>query len=419
MANTSRVGVGNKLVCQADSLSMLKRIITVFLGDGFSKAINIGVSLYLISFLTVDQYAYFTVVFTSIMMGYQVACGLIERLYITDHSNFVVTARRSHLLIALPIGSIFFVYTVAVLESKAGLVFVAGYSAFICFQILRIVAQKDENFRRFVILDVLKNSIWAVLTAALVFLGAQTADYYLMALVLSAWVVVLCVSYMACSVSRNDLSDKPDRGGIISSFNYLMMRADLVFYSILTGCMPYIALVLASFVGAAETVATYGVAMRYQALFSMVVYAINVVLLPRMASGSVEEVKHIIGIFYKKIPYALLASILAIGVVWFVMPLLGAGKYSGGQLAFVLFAGCSLCSLVSAPAATYLLALRQYRNMLKSICLGLLAIVIALPIMLVFSEFYGVALACAFGYLCSAGALILHMKKIAHENIDN
>jgi O-antigen/teichoic acid export membrane protein len=397
---------------------MLKRIITVFLGDGFSKAINIGVSLYLISFLTVDQYAYFTVVFTSIMMSYQVACGLIERLYITDHSNFVI-ARRSRLLIALPIGGIFFVYTVAVLESKAGLVFLAGYSAFICFQILRIVAQKDENFRRFVILDVLKNSIWAALTAALVFLGAQTADYYLMALVFSAWVVVLCVSYMACSVSRNELSGMPGRDGIISSFSYLMMRADIVFYSILTGCMPYIALVLASFVGAAETVATYGVAMRYQALFSMVVYAINVVLLPRMASGSIEEVKHIIGVFYKKIPYALLASILAIGIVWFAMPLLGAGKYSGGQLAFVLFAGCSMCSLVSAPAATYLLALRQYRNMLKSICLGLLAIVIALPIMLVFSEFYGVVLACAFGYLCSAGALILYMKKITHENIDN
>ncbi|WP_070886314.1 lipopolysaccharide biosynthesis protein [Pseudomonas argentinensis] len=398
---------------------MLKRIITVFLGDGFSKAVNIGVSLYLISFLAVDQYAYFTVVFTSIMVGYQVACGLIERLYIADHSNFVAIARQSRLLIALPVGSILFFYTVAILESKAGLLFVAGYFAFICFQMLRIVAQKNEDFKRFVILDVLKNIIWAVLTAALVFLGMQTADYYLMALVFSAWLVVLYVSCVACANSRNDLDDKPAHGGIISSLNYLIVRGDLVLYSILTGCMPYIALVLASFFGTAEIVATYGVAMRYQALFSMVVYAINVVLLPRMASGNSKEIKRVISIFYKKIPYALLASILAIAAVWLVMPLLGAGKYPGGQLAFVLFAGCSLCSLISAPAATYLLALRQYRSMLKSICLGLLAIVIALPIMLVFNEFYGVALACAFGYLCSAAALILYMKRIAHENIDH
>jgi len=353
------------------------------------------------------------------MMAYQVACGLIERLYISDYSNFLVVARRSYLVIALPIGSIFFFYTAAILEIKAGLVFVAGYSAFIYFQILRIAAQKNENFRKFVILDVLKNSIWAVLTAVLIFIGAQTADYYLMALISSAWIVVLCVSYIARSAFRNDLSNSPERGGLLNALNYLLRKVDVVLYSILTGCMPYIALVLVSFIAAAETVATYGVAMRYQALFSMVVYAINVVLLPRMASGDIEEVKHIISVFYKKIPYVFLASVLAIGVVCSLMPFLGAGKYSGGQLAFVLFAGCSLCSLISAPAATYLLARKQYRSMLKSICLGLLSIVISLPVMLVFSEFYGVALACALGYLCSAGALILYMKKIAHENIDN
>ncbi|WP_101495719.1 lipopolysaccharide biosynthesis protein [Thiopseudomonas denitrificans] len=396
---------------------MLKRIITVFLGDGFSKAINIGVSLYLISFLDVDQYAYFTVVFTSIMMGYQVACGLIERLYITDYSNFIVVSRQSYMLIALPIGSIFFIYTMTVLESKAGLFFFAGYLAFIFFQVLRIVAQKKENFRRFVILDVLKNSIWAGLTTLLVFLGAQLADYFLMALVLSTWVVVLCAIHMRYFDSIE--TGKPKLGGIISAFNYLIMRADVVFYSILSGCMPYIALVLISFLGSVETVAAYGVAMRYQALFSMVVYAINVVLLPRMASGSAEEVKHVITFFYKKVPYALLASIVAIALVWLIMPLIGAEKYSGAQAAFILFACCSLCSLISAPAASYLLALRQYRSMLKCICLGLLAIFATLPAMLLLSKIYGVALACAFGYLCVACGFIMYMKRVAHEDINN
>lgn len=409
MANTSGVRVCDRLVYQADALNMLQRIVTVFLGDGFSKALNIGISLYLISLLSIEQYAYFTVVFTSIMMGYQVACGLIERLYITDHADFAVVARRSYVLIAVPIGCAFFTYTVAILGGKAGLVFVFGYAAFICFQILRIAAQKDENFRKFVILDVMKNGVWAVFTVALALLGVQMADYFLMALILSAWTVVLCANY---SVSRpHSRVEAGPGGGVTQAFSYLMTRTDIVFYSILAGCMPYIALVLASFITAAETVATYGVAMRYQALFSMVVYAINVVLLPRMANGNAAEMKQVISTFYRKLPYVLLAVTIAGGVVWAVIPVLGAEKYPGAQVTFAIFAGCSLCSLLSAPAATYLLALRRYRDMLKSIYLGLAAIIIALPITLVFSDLYGVALACAVGYLCSGSALLLYMKR--------
>lgn len=393
---------------------MLRRIVTVFLGDGFSKALNIGISLYLISLLPIDQYAYFTVVFTSTMMGYQVACGLIERLYITDNADFSVVARQSNVLIAVPIGCVFFAYTVAILGWKAGLVFVFGYVAFICFQILRIAAQKDENFRKFVILDVMKNGAWAVLTAALVLLGVQIADYFLMALVLSAWAVVLHAKYLG--FRTHSRADTGPGGGVTQAFNYLMTRTDVVFYSILAGCMPYIALVLASFMTAAETIATYGVAMRYQALFSMVVYAINVVLLPRMANGNAAEMNQVISAFYNKLPYMLLAVSIAGCVVWLVIPFLGAGKYPGAQMTFAIFAGCSLCSLVSAPAATYLLALRRYRDMLKSICLGLVSILIALPAMLFLNEFYGVALACAVGYLCSGSALLMYMKINSHEN---
>jgi O-antigen/teichoic acid export membrane protein len=393
---------------------MLKRIVTVFIGDGFSKALNIGVSLYLISLLAIDQYAYFTVVFTSIMMGYQVACGLIERLYITDHVEFTVVARRSILLIAVPIGCIFFAYTVAVLGGKAGLVFMLGYAVFICFQILRIAAQKDENFRKFVTLDIMKNGVWAALTVALVLLGAKMADYFLVALIFSAWIVVLCTNY---SVSRPHSRVETGRiGGVIQAFSYLKTRTDIVFYSILAGCMPYIALVLASFMTAVETVATYGVAMRYQALFSMVVYAVNVVLLPRMANGNATEMKQVISAFYSKLPYMLLGVTIAGCAVWFVIPMLGTEKYPGAQVTFAIFAGCSLCSLVSAPAATYLLALRRYRDMLKSICLGLASILVTLPVMLFLSDFYGVALACAFGYLCSGGALLLYTKKDGYEN---
>ncbi|MCQ4271899.1 hypothetical protein NA655_12805 [Pseudomonas kuykendallii] len=396
---------------------MLKRIVAVFLGDGFSKAINISVSLYLISFLAIDQYAYFTVVFTSIMMGYQVACGLIERLYIADHSNFIVNAQQKRLLIALPIGSVLFVYAVTVLEYKAGFYFLAGYSVFICFQMSRIEAQKNEEFKRFIGMDILKNCIWASLTAVLVLVGAQLADYFLIVLIFSTWVIVLCANHSPRSVAIK--RSESNLGEVAGSINYLVMRADIVLYSVLAGCMPYIALVLVSFMGSASNVAVYGVAMRYQALFSMAVYAINVVLLPRMASGGTEEVRYIISAFYKKLPYALLASIIAVAIVWYVMPFLGAEKYSGARLTFLLFAGCSLCSLISAPASTFLLALGQYRSMLKSICLGLLTIIMTLPVMLFFSKLYGVAWACAFGYLCSAGALILHMKRTAHENFDH
>jgi len=386
---------------------MYRRIAAVFLGDSFAKMVNIGISLYLISWLSLSEYAYYTIVFTSIMMGYQAACGIIERLYIADHDKYKNHEAASGFIISVPIGFLLLVYVFAVSDLAAGMLFLAGYTGYVCYQILRISAQKKESFKKFIVFELSRTLIWALSTALLVAIGVRPADYYLLALIVAAWIMVVG-SRVASSFRYAPAKQiSTMRQGLI----YIRSSSDVVIYSLLTATMPYSAVIFASLFSSNEAVATYGAAMRYQAIFSMIVYSINVVLLPRMASDSQHALRVLVSDVYGKLPYLLVAVLIAVGGIWVAMPAVGAQKYPGAQIVFLIFAVCSVCSLLSAPAATYLLALKKYREMRNCIFLGSLGVLVSLPILLSMSKFYGSALASCFGYICCCIALLHHMKK--------
>lgn len=391
---------------------MLSKILTVLSGDSIAKVLNIGISLYLIDAMSVEQYSYFALMFTAIMMSYQMTCGVFERLYIADHRDYVKAFYFNFLNIAVPVGLISGSYILYLLGREAGVLFGLGYVAFILFQSIRICAQKEENFKLFALLDILKSVSWAIITALLVFLGFSEANHFLMALIVSALLASLPIVDRDSRLKRSS-GELRLITGFEESVIYLRKKAHILTYSILAGCMPYVPIIVAGLICADETIAAYGVAIRYQAIFSLIIYAVNAVLLPKFSKLSSDpgNVTYITKEFYKKMPLALFfLSVSAVFIV-FVMPLLGADKYETAQISFLVLAFSSACSLASTPAAIFLLASKKFREMLYSILYGMVGIFVCVPFLFVLDKEYGVIVSSAIGYAVCSVSMINFMKK--------
>ena len=63
-------------------------MLVLFIVDGVSKVFLALASLLLIKYLSVSDFAEFSIVFTVSMMAYQIVGGIVERLYISDYNSF-------------------------------------------------------------------------------------------------------------------------------------------------------------------------------------------------------------------------------------------------------------------------------------------------------------------------------------------
>lgn len=392
-------------------MNALLRLIS---GDAVSKALAAATNIFLIRAMPPAQYAVFASMFALALFAYQAACGVVERLYIAEHSRFSGRERTILNVLLMAAGVLITLFYGTRGEwGLAALTFVVSYSLG-SFQLARIRLQKQERYTAFVVMEASRNLITMVIVAGILFfggLGNYTGMVAMTAVGLSALVVDL---FARRWVSASPRSSESYPQTIAAVFK----RQALVYYSLIGALVPYMPILLADALANEHAVATYGVAQRYQAILSMLVVATNVYMLPRLANeasmtGAVSAVRS----FYRHTGKILASIVAYVGLVWAAMPWMNGPGHDDARGAFLILSLCSVLSLLSSPLVNLLLRQESYRFMLASMVAGVVSMLaVCLGTIPIFGD-WSFGLGSLAGYAVISGLFAvggLQVIKIAH-----
>ncbi|MGS7251613.1 lipopolysaccharide biosynthesis protein [Pseudomonas anuradhapurensis] len=386
---------------------MKRDLIKVFIGENLSKAILLAVNLLLISMMSVSEYAQFTLLFSLTMLGTQLACAATERLYIVDHENFAPFARQAlfgSLSLCLVAVLVYLHGMVSLLENAI----VCGAMLILSLQqFRRITYQQRQYFGFYVVADLLKSTIWLVSVVTLFYIvGQLTAAVALTLLVFASIAGLLCMP----KVPPEDLAIRQYR--LRDLFSAIAGNFEVYSYTLLAAVLPYMAVLLVSQSENDVLVATYGAAMRFQAVTASVIQVLNVVILPKISTAvSSGQGPKFLKSSHKKIPIMSAIIFLVTLIVSLAMPYVDGGKYPDAPHIFIVLSGCSWMSLISVASVNYLLARHAYRQILIAMIAGLLVIVISSIFLQLYFQKYGIAYAALSGYVVIASFIFVAAKR--------
>ena len=348
----------------------MKSALRVAAGDLVSKALLVGINLYLIRRLAVDQYSHFTLLLNAIFLGYQLACGPLERLYIAEHERY-----RAHLtslqwvLSGVSALAVVLWLWPEIVWSEA-LLILTGVFLLAAYQVLRIRLQQRLDFALFSLADILKNGLWLMLLILFLSVPLLPPGTSSLLALLGGTFVAMCVLKFA-SASR--LPSLRHRGSYSGMARILWDTRYVITYSMVGAVVPYLPVMMATTIGSDAITATYGAAMRYQAILGMAVFAFNTVLLPQMAllGRDDQERSLLMQRLKRSAPWALLLFVATVLVVWWLIPYVDRGKYPLLQQAFLILAIPPALSLVGAPYVNMLLVDGRARTVLACMSAGL------------------------------------------------
>jgi O-antigen/teichoic acid export membrane protein len=347
----------------------MSALLRVAAGDMASKALLVGINLYLIHRLDVGNYAEFTLLLNAMFLAYQLACAPLERLYIGQHERFGHHLGSMHKMLAGAAAVGVLAWLGSRIDLPAAAIVLAGVVVLSTYQVLRIRLQQQEHFAWFSLAEVLKNGLWLpLLLAALALPGSREGAMAVAALVLASLLAMLSLRRFA----HASLPASKNFGGSTSPQDFLrvlLATRHVVAYSLIAAVIPYMPIVLASHEGPLAT-ATYGAALRYQAILGMAVYALNTVLLPSMAaasrtSGSATAVMSRV---FRWAPLAVVAFAAVAALIWVALPWIDGGRYPQLGTVFLILALPPALSLASTPFVNLLLI--QGRTAAVMVCMA-------------------------------------------------
>lgn len=382
-------------------------IFRVAIGDVISKALLVGINLYLIRHLEVDQYAHFTLLLNAIFLGYQLACGPLERIYIAEHDRY-----REHLtLLQWILSSLASLGCILWLWRDIGwtdrLLILVGVFLLASYQVLRIRLQQRLDFTLFSLSDVLKNGLWLMflsLCLSVPLLPSGVAS--LLAMLGGAFVAMVTLRLVA----RSRFPAPQHRGPYPSMPRVVWGVRYVVLYSVVGALVPYLPVILATVTGSDEINATYGAAMRYQAILGMAVFAVNTVLLPQMASpghDGRDEQGPLLERLKRFAPVALGLFALVVLAIWIAIPYIDRGKYPLLQQVFLILSIPPVLSLLGTPFVNVLLLDGRARALFVCMSAGLVVNLMGYFLVIPYFGPFAPAWASLFAYLTITAAVMI------------
>jgi O-antigen/teichoic acid export membrane protein len=259
------------------------RILRVAAGDLVSKAFLVGINLYLIRYLAVDQYSHFTVLLNAVFLGYQLACGPLERLYIAEHDQYGKYLASLQWIFSGCSAIAAILWLRREINWIDAFLIAIGVFLLAAYQTLRIRLQQKLDFTMFSIAEILKNGLWFVMLMLFLSVPALPTGTASLLSLLAGTVVAMSVLKVT-SASR--VPPLESRGTSSEIAKVLWDTRYVIAYSLIGAIVPYIPVMMATTIGDKTITATYGAAMRYQAILGMAVFAFNTALLPQMAYKS-------------------------------------------------------------------------------------------------------------------------------------
>ena len=352
----------------------MRPFIQVLAFDVLAKLALAAVTIALIRFMPVDEYALLTLAVSAAGLAAHVISAGINRIYIIGYDRHALAGKVEALLMVQVIG----VATLALLAAPFAGAFQGLYPAAAALACAMAISefsktyyQRELRFANYSGIEIGRTAAQGIAIAGLLLLYGNTLSA---TAVVWAQFAALSIAFGAAlypAVQWRRLADVSSAKELlrnISSGPYMLLFA---YFSVIA-MFSQVDVVMVRWLGDDQTLASYGAALRYYGLLSLALSAAHAVLLPAIQQArSPREIDRLYAQHFRLVlAFAPVVALVGAAAGW-VMPWVDQGRYPESVTAFRVLALSAVVSFAFSPHVNMLLKLERFRFLVNLVTLAL------------------------------------------------
>lgn len=352
----------------------MRHFVQVLSVDILAKLALGAVSIALIRFMPVGEYAGLTLAAAAAGLAAQVISAGVNRIYIVGFERHAL-ADKVETLLALQLAGIAAVALAALPFSGAfgGLypVVAALAGAMVISEFSKTYYQRQLRFARYSVIEFGRTAAQGVAIAGVLLVYGENLDA---AAVLWAQAGALALAFCAAlyPVLRwRGFADMSSMAALVRNVAAGPYALLFVYFSLIA-IFSQVDVVLVRWLADDHVLASYGAALRYYGLLSLALGAVHAVLLPAIQQArSSEELDSLYSQHFRLVLVFAPAVILAGAAAGWVMPWVDHGRYPDSVTAFRVLAFSAIVSFAFSPHVNLLMKLERFRFLVVLVALAL------------------------------------------------
>jgi len=367
----------------------MKHFFQVLSFDVLAKLALGVVTIALIRFMPVEEYALLTFAASAAGLAAQVFSAGINRIYIVGFDRHALAGRVEALITLQLVG----VAAAAFVSAPFAGAFRGLYpavaalaGAMVISEFSKTFYQRELRFARYSGTEMARTAAQAIAVGALLLAyGAELHAAAVLWAQTGALALAFCVALRPVLRWRGlaDVSSAAALARSIAAGPYALLFA----YFSIVAVFSQLDVVMVRWLADDQVLASYGAALRYYALLSLALGAVHAVLLPAIQQArSSQELDGLYARHFRLVLVFVPAVILAGAAAGWVMPWVDHGRYPDSVAAFRVLAVSAVVSFAFSPHVNMLMKLERFRFL---VALAALALGVNIAMLLLLVPRYG------------------------------
>lgn len=352
----------------------MRPFIQVLAFDVLAKLALAAVTIALIRFMPVGEYALLTLAVSAAGLAAQVISAGINRIYIIGYDRYALAGKLEALLAM----QVFGVAAVALVAAPLAGAFNGLYPAATALACAMAISefsktyyQRELRFAPYSGIEVGRTTAQGIAVAGLLFLYGDTLSAKAVVWAQSAALAIAFGAALSPVLRWRRLADVSSVRELlrdISSGPYVLLFA---YFSVIA-IFSQVDVMIVRWLGDDQVLASYGAALRYYGLLSLALGAAHAVLLPAIQQArSPREIDRLYAQHFRLVlAFAPVVALVGAAAGW-VMPWVDQGRYPESVAAFRVLALSAVVSFAFSPHVNMLLKLERFRFLVVLVTLAL------------------------------------------------
>ena len=332
--------------------------------DALAKVTLGAVTIALIRFMPIDQYAALTFAVSVAGLAAQVFSAGFNRIYIVGYERYALTGKIETLLTLQLLGVAALALAAAPFAGAFGGLYhaaVALAGALVLSEFSKTYYQRELRFARYSGIEIARTAVQGgAIGGLLLVYGDRLEAASVLWAQCGALALVFCAVLWPL-VRWRRLADLSSAGALVRGIAAGPYALLFVYFSIIA-VFSQADVMMVRWLADDRVLASYGAALRYYGVLSLALGAVHAVLLPTIQQARPgRELDELFGQHFRLVLIYTPVLVLAVAAAGWVMPWVDQGRYPDSVVAFRVLAVSAAISFAFSPHVNLLMKLERFR----------------------------------------------------------